>query len=162
MTSRGQQNSAIQSITSILRCDGEVTLKRQLMLVACGYFAVAAIEILGHWLIAQPACRVLFRVYLLHTPSGGVSIVPDFLFPAGILGWWNGQVTKTVPIRRAVAFALPLAAGTVALLPIYAWVMGGEGIWWWPKGGILVGHFLAVEFFFAAILVWGLTVSFRK
>jgi hypothetical protein len=161
VTSKCEQGSVTGSIAGVLRGQHGTTFKGQLAFVVLGYLAVASVEVFAHWLITLQPCRILLRLYLLHTPTGGVSLFPDFLLPAVFLGWWNGRVGSMGPARRSRAFALLLALGTIGLMPIYAYTMD-LNVWWWPRGSVLVAHFLTVEFFFAAICIFGLTEAMNK
>lgn len=139
-------------------------MRKHLVLVAIGYLVVASGELLSHWLLIHKWFSIPLLIYSLHTGSGGVSVFPDMLFPAIILGSWNGWVGRWSSSRVAKAFILPLAAGIVALLPLYARVMSGQkgAIWWWPQGLTGRAFFLAAELFFATVVVAILTGAFQK
>jgi hypothetical protein len=140
-----------------------VTLKTHLLVVAGGYLVVAAVELLAHWLLGKQLFRGLLWIYLLHTASGGVSVFPDMILPAFLLGWWNARTSRYSSARRAAAFVLPLSFGTVALLPLYAKLVGErEVIWWWPKTPGETAMFLAIEFFFASVAVLLPIKAFHK
>ena len=134
-----------------------MTLQKQFAILCGGYLAFATFELLAHWLLAQPLLRIPRLLYSLHTPTGGVVTISDFLFPILLVGWWNGWVGRKSSSRRAVALGLPLAVCTVALIPFYGMLMMAdkEAIWWWPDQTILRGLQLAVELFFATIAVLG-------
>ncbi len=79
---------------------------------------------------------------------------PDWIFPALLVGWWNAWVSRNSSSRRAAAFVLPLAVGTVALLPLYAMLIEvREAAWWWPRTSVEKVLFLAMASFFATIAV---------
>ena len=137
-------------------------MRRQFVMVISGYLVVALLELSAHWIIAQPCCRILLSLYLLHTSSGGMSIFPDFFLPVFLLGAWNGWVGRRAALRRAYVFAGLLAVGTVCLLPLYTLLIEKDLIWWWPKASILRGLFLTVVFCFATIGVAGFTMAFHK
>ncbi len=106
-------------------------------MVGAGYLVIATVELLAHWLLTRHSFRTLLWVYLLHTPSGGVAMFPDWIFPALLVGWWNAWVSRNSSSRRAAAFVLPLAVGTVALLPLYAMLIEvREAAWWWPRTSV--------------------------
>lgn len=130
------------------------TLKVHLLMVAGGYLAIAVVELLAHWLLTWHLFAIPLWIYLLHTPSGGMAIFTDLLLPALLLGWWNAWVGRLSSPRRAAALVLPLAFGTIALLPLYAMLIGKQHtVWWWPRTTAEIVLFLAVQLFFAAIAV---------
>jgi hypothetical protein len=146
----------IKQPAGLLRVNNEISLRRQVTAVFLGYVAIAAIEVVGHWVISIRAFHSLMQLYLMHTPSGGVSIFVDLLLPSCMLGWWNGLTGKGAPRTRALALGPALALGVVALLPLYVAVIDVE-LWWWPKEAISVGLFLGVELSFAMAFVLGTT-----
>lgn len=87
----------------------------------------------------------------------------DMLFPALLLGWWNARVSRESSLRWAIALTLPLAIATVALLPLYQKLVEVvEPVWWWPKGPVAIGIFLATNAFFATIAVLLPLPAFHK
>lgn len=123
-------------------------------MVSGGYLVVAAAELLGHWLLNLDLFRSLLWIYSLHTTSGGVAMFLDLILPAFLLGWWNAWVSRNSSSKRAAHFILPLAFGTVALIPLYAvLVRAKEATWWWPKTDVEIALNLAVNLFFATIPV---------
>jgi len=138
----------------VRRTSQGVSLKLHFLLAGGGYLGVATVELFVHWLLTQRFCRLLLWGYSLHTASGGVYLFSDLLLPALLLGWWNGWVTRESSSRRALAFVVPLSIGTVALLPLYAALIGRvEEVWWWPTGTTAEAVFLTVQLFFVVIAV---------
>jgi len=127
----------------------------KVLIVFGGYVVVAIIEVLTHWVLTWPAFKIALSVYLLHTASGGLSVFPDFIVPAIVLGWWNGWVSRSSStFRTATCLVLPLALGVVVLLPLYVLILrSAVSVWWWPKTIAGAAIFLIAAMFFASIAV---------
>jgi hypothetical protein len=153
----------IKRLTVFIECDDTpMTLTRQFSMVLGGYLTLAAPELLIHLILRWPHFRALQWVYLLRTSTGGMALFPDLIFPACLLGWWNGWVGRKASFARAAAFVLPLAAGIVGLFPVYALLVGQELIWSLPKGAIEAGLLFAKQFFSAALFVLFFTAASHK
>jgi hypothetical protein len=126
----------------------EISITENVLIVAGGYLVVAGAELFAHWLLP-------FRwIYLLQSPTNGVSMFPDVIFPALVLGWWNGWVGRNCTTRRASWFILPLGSGVAALLPLYAMqVRLGSAVFWWIRTPVETALFLATALFWAALFV---------
>ncbi len=144
------------------RCDGKrLTLTKQISLVLLGYLAVAACEVLLHWVLGLQPLRALRWFYMLRTSSSGMALFPDLIFPACLLGWWNGSVGRRASVSRSGALVLPLAAGVVALFPVYAILVGHE-LMWSSKDPISAGYSLVIGFFSTAMFVAFFTYRFHR
>jgi hypothetical protein len=134
-----------------------LTFKRQLALLLVGYLCVAGGEIVIHWLLAQPYCRSLLNIYLTTDVIGRSRyFYSDLILPAGLLGYWNGRLDRKSPSRAGIWFAIPLAAGVVALYPLNRFLIG-HAMYWWPQN-ILSALFLFVRSTITgAVIILGLT-----
>jgi hypothetical protein len=155
--------SIVGPTTRSMRCDDDpMPLMKQVLMVICGYLVIAGFELLMHWILGLRPLRALLWVYLWRTPNSGMALFPDLILPAVLLGLWNGWVGRKAPVRRAVAFVVPLAAGIVALFPLYALLVGQELIWSWPKNHIEAGLRFAILLFSTGLFVAFLTAVHHK
>jgi len=66
--------------------------------------------------------------------NSGICLFIDFLIPACSLGYWNNRFGKQGSLRVARRCVIPLAAGLVALYPLYySLIKLVSPVWWWPK-----------------------------
>lgn len=136
--------------------------KRQLLVCFLGYCAVAALEVLLHWAMSTPQFHWLLTIYLMRAPHGGMSLFPDLFVPTLVLAWWNGKTGRDVSAQTAGLFVVPLAAGIVGLLPTYGRFLPTSDLWWWQSDVISWTLLLGLQFFFAAVLMLIITMSFHK
>ncbi len=154
--------SIVKSTMIFFRCDSaRLTLTQQIFLVVVGYLVVALCELLLHWMLGLQIFRSLRWFYLLRTANSGMALFPDLIFPACLLGWWNGSVGRGVSFGRAGALVLPLAVGVVGLFPIYAIQVEHE-LMWSSRDPISAGYSLVIGFFSTAMFVTFFTYGFHK
>ena len=107
--------------------------------VIIAYLVTAAIQLTWHWWLAKSGglAEALLQGYLAHDARAGkgVAVWFDLMIPCVGLGLIVGFVGAEWPIRKLAAFVLGVAAGLVALLPAYAYLLNGKEVWWWPTLG---------------------------
>jgi hypothetical protein len=103
------------------------------LVLTSAYIAVVAVEVTAHWALANSHCGISVaatRIYLFtQYAKAPVVVLVDWLIPAVLLGAITGVVALDRGWNRFAiwASAVSLAAGIVALRPVYAsFFSGGE------------------------------------
>gem|GEM_PF-4871515 len=104
--------------------------------VIIAYLVTACVQLTWHWWLAKSdgLAEALLHGYLAHDARVGKGVAGwfDLIIPCVCLGLIIGSVGAEWPIRKLAAFVLGVAAGLVALLPVYAYLLNGRQVWWWP------------------------------
>ncbi len=101
-------------------------MRRAILLTACLYVAVAAVEIVLHWYAGTQDttfAHSLKEWYLSRDPHNDKPYdagLCDHIIPAIIVGLGMGGFTASRPLREMLVGAFILPIGVVALFPIYA------------------------------------------
>jgi hypothetical protein len=104
--------------------------------ILSAFILTSGLQILWHWLITLKTdlANKLLRFYLSFDPKvhKGVAGWFDLVLPCVLLGIFTGLSTWRWPLQKVVYCVAIVAAGLVALLPVYVWILRKEFVWWWP------------------------------
>lgn len=125
--------------------------------IALAFFLTAVFQIFWHWFLSRPSglSQSLLKFYLSYDSivGKGVSGWFDLVLPCICLGFSIGWIAWNLPVSRAALFVVLAAVGLIALLPLYAFILDNQFIWWWPKASGDLVVFLIKNFIKAALML---------
>ena len=134
--------------------------------IAFAFLVAAVFQISWHWFLTRPSglSQSLLKCYLSYDPvvGKGVSGWFDLVLPCVCLGFLIGLIGWNCPVQRIAVFVILIAAGLVALLPLYTVILSKDSIWWWPKANGALLFFLLKNLVKATLMLGVFTYGGRR